>query len=58
MGGSSARDLRLFTERYPFVCHGLSLDLGGPSPLDEALLHRIKGFMRQHGIRRYTEHLS
>lgn len=58
MGGSSARDLRLFTERYPFACHGLSLDLGGPSPLDEALLHRIKGFMRQHGIRLYTEHLS
>lgn len=58
MGGSSARDLRLFTERYPFVCHGLSLNLGGPSPLDESLLQRIKSFMRQHDISLYTEHLS
>jgi len=58
MGGSSARDLRLFTERYPFVCHGLSLNLGGPSPLDESLLQRIKSFMRQHDIILYTEHLS
>lgn len=58
MGGSSASDLRAFTERYPFVCHGLSLDLGGPSPLDERLLRHIKGFMQQHGITLYTEHLS
>jgi uncharacterized protein (UPF0276 family) len=58
MGGGSAKDLRAFTERFPFVCHGLSLDLGGPRPLDEALLRRIKGFMHEHGISLYTEHLS
>lgn len=58
MGGSSAQDLRAFTERYPFVCHGLSLDLGGPSPLDVALLHRIRSFMQQQSITLYTEHLS
>lgn len=58
LGGRSARDLRQFTERYPFVCHGLSLSLGGPSPLDEALLQRIKRFMAEHGIALYTEHLS
>lgn len=58
MGGSSAKDLRHFTERYPFVCHGLSLSLGGPGPLDEALLRRIKNFMTEHGIALYTEHLS
>ncbi len=58
IGGRSARDLRHFTERYPFVCHGLSLSLGGIAPLDEALLHRIRSFMRQHGITLYTEHLS
>jgi len=58
MGGSSAKDLRHFTERYPFVCHGLSLSLGGPGPLDEALLRRIKRFMGEHGISLYTEHLS
>lgn len=57
-GGASARTLRAFTEAYPFVCHGLSLSIGGPSPLDEVLLKRIKDFMRTHGIRLYTEHLS
>lgn len=58
MGGRAAKELRTFTERYPFACHGLSLDLGGPRPLDTDLLHRIKHFMHAHGITRYTEHLS
>ncbi|HMT80442.1 MAG TPA: DUF692 domain-containing protein [Azonexus sp.] len=58
MGGRAARELRHFTERYPFVCHGLSLSLGGPGPLPEALLRRIKAFMTEHGIGLYTEHLS
>ncbi|AXS79310.1 DUF692 domain-containing protein [Dechloromonas sp. HYN0024] len=58
MGGRSARDLHHFTERYPFVCHGLSLSLGGPGRLDEALLRRIKRFMTEHGMTLYTEHLS
>lgn len=58
MGGRSARDLRAFTERYPFVCHGLSLSLGGIAPLDVALLKRIRSFMAEHGMTLYTEHLS
>lgn len=58
MGGKSAKDLRQFTERYPFVCHGLSLSLGGIAPLDESLLRRIKAFMAEHGMTLYTEHLS
>lgn len=57
-GGATARDLRAFSERYPFVCHGLSLSIGGPSPLDEMLLTRIKSFMKTHGIQLYSEHLS
>ncbi|MHB1360025.1 MAG: HvfB family MNIO-type RiPP peptide maturase [Rhodocyclaceae bacterium] len=58
MGGRSAKELRHFTERFPFVCHGLSLDLGGPRPLDAELLLRIRDFMREHGMTLYTEHLS
>ena len=58
MGGRSGKDLRHFTERHPFVCHGLSLSLGGSSPLDETLLRRIKAFMAEHGMGLYTEHLS
>lgn len=57
-GGRSAKQLRRFTERYPFVCHGLSLSLGGPRPLDESLLRSIKAFMTEHGMSLYTEHLA
>lgn len=57
-GGRYARDLRQFTERYPFVCHGLSLSLGGTKALDISLLKNIKAFMREHSISLYTEHLS
>jgi uncharacterized protein (UPF0276 family) len=58
IGGRFARDLRMFTERFPFVCHGLSLSLGGTDPLDRALLENIKNFIREHNIILYTEHLS
>lgn len=58
MGGRSAKELRHFTERFPFVCHGLSLDLGGPRPLNAELLLRIRDFMHEHGMTLYTEHLS
>ncbi len=58
MGGRSARQLRAFTERYPFVCHCLSLSPGGMLPLDVDLLRRIRAFMASHGIALYTEHLS
>jgi len=58
MGGTYGRTLRSFTERYPFALHGLSLSLGGPTPLDEVLLRKTRHFMEQHGIALYTEHLS
>ena len=58
VGGRYGKQLRAFTERYPFVCHGLSLSIGAPNPLDETFLHRVKRFLDQHQIRAYTEHLS
>ncbi len=58
MGGANARRLRAMTERHPFVCHGLSLSIGSPSPLDLGFLQQIKQFLDAHGIRAYTEHLS
>jgi uncharacterized protein len=58
LGGRYERDLRVFTERYPFVCHGLSLSIGSPAALNEALLHSIRRFLDQHQITLYTEHLS
>lgn len=58
VGGYLGRALREFTGRLPFVCHGLSLSLGGPSPLDETFLHRLRQFLDEHGIVYYSEHLS
>jgi uncharacterized protein (UPF0276 family) len=58
LSGKLAKEFRWFTERFPFVAHGLSLSLGGPAPLDEAFLCRIKSFLDDHRIGLYTEHLS
>lgn len=58
VGGRFGKQFRAFTERYAFVTHGLSLSLGGPAPLDEAFLYKLKRFLDQHQIRAYTEHLS
>ena len=41
VGGRFKRGFQWFAERYPMVCHGLSLSLGGPEPLDRDLLLRI-----------------
>lgn len=58
IGGRFGKQLRQFTERYDFLCHGLSLSLGGPTPLDEALVRSVRSFMQEHGIKAYSEHLS
>ena len=58
VGGALGKKFRFFTERYPFVIHGLSLSIGAPSPLNEQLVRDIKDFMTEHGIRMYSEHLS
>ena len=58
VGGALGKKLRWFTERYPFLIHGLSLSIGAPSPLNEQLVRDIKAFMAQHNIRMYSEHLS
>jgi uncharacterized protein (UPF0276 family) len=58
VGGALGKKLRFFTERYPFLIHGLSLSIGAPSPLNEQLVRDIKAFMAEHGIRMYSEHLS
>ena len=58
VGGALGKKFRFFTERYPFIIHGLSLSIGAPSPLNEQLVRDIKEFMAEHNIRMYSEHLS
>lgn len=58
VGGRFGRRFREFTEQIPFVCHGLSLNLGGSAPLDEPFILRIRQFLDEYRIRCYSEHLS
>jgi uncharacterized protein (UPF0276 family) len=58
LGGKLAKQFRSLTERYPFVCHGLSLSIGSSDPLDEKFIKNIKNFMQAHKIKFYSEHLS
>jgi len=58
VGGAYGKKFRQFTERYDFLCHGLSLSIGSPSPLDEDLVRDVGEFIKTHGIKHYSEHLS
>ena len=58
VGGRLGKQFRQYTERFPFLCHGLSLSIGSTDALDMSLLANIKKFMKIHNISRYSEHLS
>ena len=58
IGGRLGKQFRALTERYAFICHGLSLSIGSPDPLDEQFVAEVKNFMREHQIKFYSEHLS
>ena len=58
LGGKLGKQFRAMTERFDFVCHGLSLSLGSTDPLDEKFVHDVKDFMKTHQMKFYSEHLS
>jgi uncharacterized protein len=58
VGGRFGRQFHALTEKIPFVCHGLSLNIGGPAPLDEAFIRKVRQFLDTFNIRSYSEHLS
>lgn len=58
VGGRFGGRFRQIAEQVPLVCHGLSLNLGGPAPLDEAFLRKVKHFLDTFNVRCYSEHLS
>jgi uncharacterized protein len=57
-GGKLARDFQALTERHAFACHGLSLSIGSPDPLDIDFVKQLKSFFKTHNISLYSEHLS
>jgi len=58
VGGTLGKRFRAMTERHTLYCHGLSLSIGAPSPLDETFLARLKRFLDLHQVPIYSEHLS
>jgi uncharacterized protein (UPF0276 family) len=58
VGGRQGEALQELAARYPLTCHGLSLSLGGPEPLDRTFLARMRRFLDQHRVSLYSEHLS
>ncbi|MGU9805765.1 UNVERIFIED_CONTAM: DUF692 domain-containing protein [Pseudomonas sp. CM11] len=58
IGGAHGAALHGLAERYPLSCHGLSLSLGGPAPLDLAFLAQVRDFLERFNVPMYSEHLS
>ena len=58
MGGLWKRVLDEAVDRFPVFCHGLSLSVGGPDPIEQRFLRDIKSFLDRVDARVYSEHLS
>lgn len=58
VGGVLGDKLATLSARHPLSCHGLSLSLGGPDPLDMDFLRKTRDFLERHQVALYSEHLS
>ena len=58
VGGRFGKQFRSLAERYPIVLHGLSLDIGGPDPVDEDLVRAVRKLMDEFEVPLYSEHLT
>jgi len=58
LGGAFSKKLKKLTQKHNFVCHGLSLSIGSPEPLDIDFVKQLKPFFKEHNIKLYSEHLS
>jgi len=58
LGGRFKKQFKTLTDANNFVCHGLSLSIGSPEPLDIEFIKSLKIFFDQHNIKMFSEHLS
>lgn len=58
VGGRFGRQFRELAERCPITFHGLSLDIGGPDPIDTDLVRSVKSLIDEIGAPLYSEHLT
>ncbi len=58
LGGQYQQQFAQLTSQAKFVCHGLSLSIGSPEPVDVNFVKSVKHFLDKHQILYYSEHLS
>jgi uncharacterized protein (UPF0276 family) len=58
VGGRFGRQFRQLAERFPLAFHGLSLDIGGPDPIDTDLVQSVRALMDELDVGIYSEHLT
>ena len=58
VGGKPGAGFAEASARWPLACHGLSLSLGGPGPLDGDFIAQLRDFLDRHDVVAYSEHLS
>jgi uncharacterized protein (UPF0276 family) len=58
VGGRFGKQFRALAERYTIALHGLSLDIGGPDPIDTGLVQSVKTLMNEIDAPLYSEHLT
>jgi uncharacterized protein (UPF0276 family) len=58
VGGRLGRQFRALAERHPVALHGLSLNIGGPDPLDTDLVSAIGDLLHEIRSPVYSEHLT
>ncbi len=58
VGGRYGKAFRDYAERFPIALHGLSLNIGGPEPLDIEFLKKLKQFIASFNCPFYSEHLT
>ena len=57
-GGYLKKFFEKIRQDFPIVCHGLSLSIGSPDPLNFSFLKELKDFLDYYEIKVYSEHLS
>ncbi len=58
VGGRSGERLQEVARQVPLIGHGLSLNLGGWTPLDPAFLEQLRSFIESRHLVLYGDHLS
>jgi uncharacterized protein (UPF0276 family) len=58
VGGRFGKKFRQLAERHTIALHGLSLDIGGPDPIDTKLVKSVATLMSEIGAPLYSEHLT